>query len=260
MLAVMLMGLDHFIVAVPNPDDAAAELERTLGLRAGPGGRHEEYGSLNRLIWLGDSYIELLGIDDTALAARAWFGPWALNVLEESGAGYVGLGLVSEDLVSDVVALHEQGSRLGEPEAGERARPDGRVVRWRVASLPAADPEFGHLFLIEHDPSGGEWTAQDRAERARQEHPLGGPVRLTRVELPVRDLKATTMRAHRDVGLQFRPSLAGGGARDASVGRQTLRLLPVGSGVLPRVVLRGGSQPINAVRFGCEWVLEPAGG
>ncbi len=97
-------------------------------------------------------------------------------MLEESGAGYVGLRLVSEDLISDVVALHEQGSRLGEPEAGERARPGGRAVRWRVASLPAADPEFSHLFLTEHDPSGGEWTAQDRAERARQEHPLGGPV------------------------------------------------------------------------------------
>jgi hypothetical protein len=256
----MLLGLDHFIVAVPNPDGAAAELERTLGLQAGAGGRHVEYGSRNRLIWLGDSYIELLGIDDQALAAQAWFGPWALNVLEQAGAGYVGLGLVSDDLLSDVSALHQQGSLLGEAESGERARSDGRVVRWRVATLPQADAELGHLFLIEHDPASAEWTAEDRTERARQEHPLGGPVRLVRVELPVRDMKATTMRAHRDAGLQFRPSLAGGGGRDASVGRQTLRVLPARSGVLPGVVLRGGSQPRRANLFGCQWVIEPAVG
>ena len=79
----MLTGIDHFIVAVRDPDDAATELERVLGLRAGGGGRHEAHGTHNRLIWLGDSYIELMGVFDRTLAADSWFGSHALAVVEQ---------------------------------------------------------------------------------------------------------------------------------------------------------------------------------
>ncbi|HUG48961.1 MAG TPA: VOC family protein [Candidatus Limnocylindria bacterium] len=254
----MLTGIDHFIVAVPSPDDAARELEAALGLRAGAGGRHEEYGSFNRLIWLGDSYIELLGVADPALAGRAWFGPKALEVLGDPGGGYVGMSFASDDLESDVAALRAGGSRLRAPEAGERARPDGRAVRWKVATLPEADAQLGHLFLIEHDSASAEWTAQERAARATEEHPLGGAARLERVELPVRDMKSASMHAHRDVGLQFRPSLVGAGARDSSVGRQTLRLVPGGPGIMPVVVVHGGGEARELRALGCLWRLEPA--
>ena len=253
----MLIGLDHFIVAVPDPDQAATELERVLGLRAGPGGRHTEYGSFNRLLWLGDSYIELLGIADPALAERAWFGQRALQVLDGSGAGYVGLSLASDDLTADMHGLHAQGSLLGTPEAGERARPDGGTVRWMVATAEP-DHELGHLFLIEHDSAAAEWTPEDRALRAAETHSLGGPARLARVELPVADMKRTTMRLHRDLGLQFRPSLAGGGARDASVGEQLLRLIPARAAPLPLVAVHGGTDAREAVAFGCRWRVGPA--
>jgi hypothetical protein len=254
----MLTGIDHFIVAGGDPDRAADELEAALGLRAGPGGRHPAYGSFNRLVWLGDSYLEILGISDRELAAAAWFGPRALEVLDHAGAGYVGLSLVADDLVADVAALRAQGSSLGEPAAGQRARPDGGVVRWKVATPAVADPELGCVFLIEHDPTGAEWTPKDRARRAADVHPLGGPVRLVRVELPVSDMKLATMQLHRHVGPAFRPSLAGAGARDASVGSQTLRLVRAGAGRLPTVVVRGGSESRAAELFGCRWLVEPA--
>lgn len=253
----MLIGLDHFIVAVRDPDEAATELERELGLRAGPGGRHTQYGSFNRLLWLGDSYVELLGIADRTLAEHAWFGSRALQVLDGAGGGYVGLSLASDDLAADMGGLHAQGSLLGPPEAGERARPDGGTVRWKVATAEP-DPELGHLFLIEHDSSGAEWTPDDRARRATESHPLGGPARLARVELPVADMKQATMRLHRDLGLQFRPSLVGGGARDASVGQQTLRLIPATTSALPLVAVRGGTAEREALAFGCRWRVEPA--
>ncbi|CAN5694877.1 hypothetical protein BH23CHL7_BH23CHL7_19620 [soil metagenome] len=255
----MITGIDHFIVAVPSPDRAADELEAALGLRTGTGGRHEAYGSFNRLLWLGDSYIEFLGISDPALASAAWFGPRALNVLEREGAGYVGLSLASADLATEMVRLRGQGSRLGEPAAGERRRPDDGVVRWKVATADQPDPELGHLFLIEHDRQSAEWTDDDRARRAADEHPLGGPARLARVALPVADMKQATMRVHRDLGLAFRPSLAGDGARDTSVGRQLLRLLRQDPGSMPTVVVRGGSMEREAELFGCRWQVEPAG-
>src|SRR5439155_25350254 len=79
-------------------------------------------------------------------------------------------------------------------------------------------------FLIEHDPEAAEWTPTDRAARAEQRHPVGGPVRLEVLELPVDDVNQTIQRLARSSGLRFRPSLAGAGSRDAAVGGQTVRL------------------------------------
>jgi hypothetical protein len=258
----MLTGIDHVLLACADPDAAAVELERTVRLRASAGGRHDSQGTFNRLVWLGDSYIELMGVFDERLAAASWWGRYALAVLEraESGgerAGYMGVVFASDDLAADAALVMARGSVLGPPEEGSRNRPDSRVVRWRLSHAPKPDPDLGLLFLIEHDPSGAEWNPAERAERAAMEHPLGGPARLVRVELPVSNMQAATMRVHRDAGVAFRPSLAGGGARDGAVGRQTLRLLPGGPAVAPRVVIRGGGEPREVSLLGCQWQVLP---
>ena len=56
----MLVGIDHLVIAVADPDAAADELSETLGIPAGGGGRHDHLGTYNRLIWLGDTYLELI--------------------------------------------------------------------------------------------------------------------------------------------------------------------------------------------------------
>jgi hypothetical protein len=113
--------------------------------------------------------------------------------------------------------------------------------------------------VIEHDTRGAEWTPDERAERAATSHPLGGPVRLERVEVPVASTQRATMRVHRDVGVAFRPSLAGAGARDGAVGRQTLRMLPAAQKDPPRVVVRGGPLGREVDLLGLRWLVEPAG-
>lgn len=259
----MLSGIDHVLIACADPDAAADEIEAAVGLRASAGGRHEVPGTFNRLIWLGDSYIELLGIWDSERAARWWWGQVALAVLGGAAAkgeqaGYMGFVLASDDLAADVAALRARGSVLGEPEAGERRRPDGRSVRWWSAREPAPDPDAGLMFLIEHDSSGAEWSPEERAERSALEHPLGGPARLERLELPVSAMQQATMRLHRDVGVAFRPSLAGGGARDGAVGRQTVRLVPAGQADGARIVIRGGTAQRDVRALSCRWLVEPA--
>jgi glyoxalase-like protein len=254
----MLTAIDHVLIACVDPDAAAMDLEAAVGLRASAGGRHLAHGTFNRLVWLGDSYIELMGVFDPALAASSWWGQHALQVLA-AGGGFMGVVIASDDLSSDVARLRVAGSVLGEPEAGSRTRPDGQVVRWQIAHEPAPDPDLGLLFLIEHDTSGAEWTPEERAARSATAHPVGGPVRLERVEVPVSSTHRATMRVHRDVGVAFRPSLAGAGARDGAVGRQTLRLFPAAQKDPPRVVVRGGPLGREVVLLGCQWLVEPAG-
>lgn len=253
----MLTGLDHLIVAVRDPDRAAEALEQALGLRAGPGGRHEAHGTFNRLIWLGDSYVELMGVFDERLASESWWGKHAIAVLD-AGGGMMGLALASDDASADAALLRSGGSTLRSAEEGERRRPDGGAVRWQLARPPSADPDLGLVFLITHDQDAAEWTAGERAVRAAAVHPLGTPARLERAQVRVGDIRAATTRIHRELGLAFRPSLAGGGARDAAVGAQTLRLVASRAQREPEITLRGGTEPRRANVLGCRWLIEPS--
>ncbi len=214
----MPSAIDHVIVAVADPDAAAAELQSTLGLRASGGGRHDAHGTYNRLIWLGDSYLELMGVFDDGLADASWWGRHVRSILARAPAGFAGVPLAAHELTSEIARLRERGSTLLDPVAGERVRPDGQVVRWSIGRLPSPDPDLGLVFLIEHDTSGAEWQPADREARASETHPLGGPARLVRLAVPVQDPARTSLRLLREFGLQFRPSLAGAGARDTTIG------------------------------------------
>lgn len=251
----MLAGIDHLIIAVADPDRAAAELESVLGLRATASGRHDAHGTYNRLIFLGDSYLELMGVFDAALADGSWWGANIKRLLSGAAAAYAGLPLASDDLASDVVRLRALGSPISDPIPGERQRPDGEVVRWRVARLPEPDADLGLAFLIEHDTTAAEWRPEDRAARAAEVHPLGTSARLARVELPVVDVRGATLRLLRQLGLQFRPSLAGRGARDASIGTHTLRV--TSAALRPQITLRAGTEPRRVELLGCDWELLP---
>lgn len=242
----MLLGIDHLVIAVADPDAAAAELEAAVGLAATGGGRHERMGTWNRLVWLGDTYLELIGAWDRDLAAASWVGAPTLRALADIGEATGALAtwaLASDDLSGDIGRLRAAGADWTGPVAGERTRPDGRVVRWAIASPPALGPERPP-FLIEHDVAAAEWTPAERVERASLVHPLGGQVRLVTLELPAAPgaVAGRSMALLRAVGLRFRPSLAGRGARDADIGPQRLRLTPAPEGTVPVVHLRVGTE------------------
>lgn len=257
----MLLGIDHLVIAVIDPDQAALELEREFGLRARGGGRHDALGTFNRLVWLGDSYLELIGVFDRARAEHSWIGRPTVAKLDHGG-GLVTFALASDDLGADVVELQAGGSRLGAPVPAERRRADGKTVRWRVALPPQLGPSEPP-FLIEHDTASAEWTPEDRADRALEVHPIGQGVRLSSVEILVPEIAPVAHAYLRDLALRFRPSLVGGGARDSSVGRQIIRLGPIrgrGSGDWPVTAIRLLGPPaerLTADLLGCRWFIGP---
>jgi len=264
----MLLGIDHLVIACADPDAAAAELERYVGLRAGGGGRHEALGTFNRLVWFADTYLELIGVFDRALAERSWVGGPAVRALD-GGGGLATWAAATDDIEGDVVRLNAGGAGLAEPIAGERVSPDGAVVRWRLSTPRELGPERPP-FLIEHDATAAEWSPADRTARAAETHPIGGSVRLETLELPISDAPGTIAGLMRTVRIgPFRPSLAGGGTRDAVVGRQTLRLRP-GRGsattTLPgtwpvatiHLTVSGPIEPRTVEVGGCRYVVRPA--
>ena len=263
----MLTSIDHVVIAVADLDDAAATLERATGLRVSAGGRHEKFGTANRLVWFGDSYAELLAVEEPELAKTSWLGAPAVASLQ-NGGGFIGWAIRSDGLDADVRGARATGARFDDPTSGERVRPDGRIVRWRTA-IPGPLGPAELPFLIERDETSAEWTPADRAARSIEPQPLGGMARLDVIELPTADVPGTILRYLRTYGIRFRPSLAGGGARDANLGRQIVRLRPTGAGgggssagAATTAVIRlaaplGDGRSVDAL--GCRWTVRPSG-
>jgi len=135
------MELDHVLIAVTDLEAAAHEFERH-GLASVEGGRHLAWGTANRIVPLGSSYIELIAVVDEAVAADSAFGRWVAG-----GASPVGrpLGWVVRPGNLDDVA-----DRLGlTVNSGSRATPSGDVVRWRSAGVDEAIAEPCLPFFIE---------------------------------------------------------------------------------------------------------------
>jgi hypothetical protein len=137
-----VLAVDHVIVAVRDLDAGARRFHDDYGLASVPGGRHPGHGTGNRIVPLGDSYIELMAVVDADEAAGSPLGSWLGRRLAEQGEAPVALCLRTDDI--DAVAR-----RTGrEPLAMSRTRPDGVELRWHLVALDAALTE-GLPFFIE---------------------------------------------------------------------------------------------------------------
>jgi hypothetical protein len=221
----MLLGIDHLVIAVADPDAAAAELEGALGLAATGGGRHAT-GTHNRLVFLGDAYLELIGAWDRELALGHPIGAAVVRALDAGVPGLVTYALATDGARREVVGLRAAGSPVSDAIPGARIRPDGAVVAWQCAFPPLLGPAEPP-FLIEHELAGPEWGDDARRARAAFVHPFGGTARLVGLELAVGDPAAVATAYERIVGVVVPPGAgAVPGEREGVVGDHRLRLVP----------------------------------
>jgi hypothetical protein len=127
-----VLRIDHVIMAAEDLDAAAEELLARTGLASLAGGRHPGRGTANRIVPLGESYVEIMGVVDRDEAETSDYGSVLLESLGRD-AGFMGWCLATDDL--DAVCR-----RLSlEPEPGSRITPDGLELRWRTAGLDGDD-------------------------------------------------------------------------------------------------------------------------
>lgn len=67
----MTLRLDHLAVSALTLEDGAAAVEDALGVALAGGGQHPHMATHNRLLGLGDLYLEVIATDPAA-AAPAW--------------------------------------------------------------------------------------------------------------------------------------------------------------------------------------------
>lgn len=92
------MRIDHVIYATADLDAAAGRIEAELGVVVIAGGRHEGLGTHNRIVPLGEGYIELLAVCDPEEAARSALGSALQARLEQAGEGLMGWAVAVDDV------------------------------------------------------------------------------------------------------------------------------------------------------------------
>ncbi|HEX9969908.1 MAG TPA: VOC family protein, partial [Acidimicrobiales bacterium] len=85
--------VDHVVYGVRDLDVAAARLADDFGLHAEAGGEHPGFGTANRLVGLGEAYLELLA------------GPPVEAVLGDGPDRLLGWMVVSDDIEADAARL-----------------------------------------------------------------------------------------------------------------------------------------------------------
>ncbi|HEV2754947.1 MAG TPA: VOC family protein [Actinomycetota bacterium] len=146
-----MLELDHVIVAVRDLDAAAARFEDDYGLTALAGGRHRGLGTGNRIVPLGNAYIELMAVVDESEPS-----PLAHWVTRTAAAGdRLGALCLRTDDIDGVAA------RLGEtPLEMVRTRPDGVTLRWKLAGLEQMLATPGMPFFIQWYVEPGEFPGR----------------------------------------------------------------------------------------------------
>jgi hypothetical protein len=141
------LRIDHVVLAVRDLDASADRLLRDHGLASIRGGHHPAWGTANRIIPLGDTYVELLSVVDHAVGSSTYLGRTLID-LSASGDRWFSACLADDD-------IDNTAARLGlDVVAGSRTRPDAAVISWRGAGIEAPTrPNWLPFFISWNVPS-----------------------------------------------------------------------------------------------------------
>lgn len=134
----MIERFDHAVIGVPDLE-SAMDAFRRLGFEVAVGGRHPSLGTRNAIVRFGLDYLELLTVEDLAVArARGPFGKELLSFLDQ-GSGLVGFVLAGTGLEGEVKGLRDLGLGVEGPFEMDRIHPKGGRLEWRLV-LPGGSP------------------------------------------------------------------------------------------------------------------------
>ena len=130
------MRLDHLAVSALTLEDGVAHVGAALGVRLAPGGQHPHMATHNRLLGLGDVYLEVIAADPSAQrpASPRWF-----DLDRFSGAPRLTNWVAACDDLAAELAAGPDG--LGLPVALSRGD-----LRWIMAVPPTGRLPFDGAF------------------------------------------------------------------------------------------------------------------
>lgn len=197
----MLTSLDHIIIGVRDLESAARIFGHNLGLLPSGGGIHPIGGTANRIVVIGDTYLELITVCKPDEAQES------IRRRLDEGEGYLNCVFSSSDLEADSRAIRERGVTLIGPVAGSLRSADGRERAWKRVDVERPDLTQRYPFIIQHDSAGEERRRRLAGWSTPPVHPLGAS-KVHSVTLAVENLAEASRRFARIYGLQASESFS----------------------------------------------------
>jgi Glyoxalase-like domain len=160
----MMLAFDHIAISALALDDGVAWVEAALGTRLAGGGKHPHMATHNRLLGLGDLYLEVIAPDPEA-PKPAW--PRWFDLDHFRGSPRLTNWACRTDSLDAALAAAPAGT--GAPVALQRGD-----FRWRMAV-----PADGRLPFDDTFPALIEWQGELHPARTLPE----SGIRLTRLDI-----------------------------------------------------------------------------
>ncbi|UOE52985.1 VOC family protein [Cytobacillus oceanisediminis] len=150
----MNLALDHLVHFIKaDPSEAVAKW-RNAGYKAVLGGSHENWGTYNSLLYIGQSYIEFLSIEINHIAAAAE-NPLIKQLTDELPLGEgIGQLCFRTSKIEDLkIELKRKGFETHPIFEGSRKRQDGSMLSWKMLFFKE-NPNYKYPFFI-------DWGVED---------------------------------------------------------------------------------------------------
>jgi hypothetical protein len=162
-LTPALDAVDHLLFGTADLDKGIALVEKLTGVKAVIGGSHPGIGTRNALLALGGKrYLEIIGPDpaQTTFTSRQ-------DVRKLAEPRLITWAAATTDIAGLAKRLTDGGTQVFGPRDGSRARPDGKVLKWKsMATMHESGAE-----LIDPVPFLIEWAAD--SVHPSQDSPTG---------------------------------------------------------------------------------------
>ncbi len=179
--------LDHILLGSSDLHRGVAFVAEHTGVHAAIGGVHPGRGTRNALLSLGERrYLEIIAPDPAQDSVPEFAAPLVQLLKSLAEPRLVGWAAHPGDLEALASKLRASEIAFDGPRPGSRARPDGRLLRWKTVNL--SDDHHRILpFFIEWDANSphpsSDAPAGCRLERFVIADP--GPAALTKICEPM---------------------------------------------------------------------------
>lgn len=223
----MPQRIDH-VIALGADLDALEVTFTRLGFAVVGGGTHPYLGTKNRIILLGDTYLELLAVDDPARVSPI------LTQRLPAHPGWVGFAVQSDDIAAVTSTMVARGVEVRGPNPGKLVAPNGQARTWQTTTIGSDDfwtaASKRLPFLIQHGSTGEQHRRELAGSDTIPPNP-NGAVGIAEVAIAVRSLDESAQRFAQGYGLS--PANPSQPEHDASLAARVLTLpLPSGESIM----------------------------
>lgn len=183
--------LDHILLGVSDLDHGIAFMEERSGVRAMFGGVHPGRGTRNALLSLGQRrYLEIIAPDPAQLSSATHAESMGDHLKAFAEPRLIGWAAHTLNLMDVVKKAAAAGIAIENPREGSRARPDGKVLRWKSSALKSDFDGVLPFFI--------EWNSD--SVHPSQDAPVGCTLERFSIESPsAKDVRAGAGKLGLDV-------------------------------------------------------------